>query len=339
MNGDDMISAESWDALEASDNEQAEQRRIDRNVADRIASGEVEEPGSGYGPEDEDEQLFSDEGDLPDASMTKSFHSWLESGSLSTKASDDDCKWVTMRGTPVCIGDENNVKLGPDGVELDPDELGPDGVELGPDGTDTPKDEDLTQHPNILHNITTDPTKQDRAETLQYFKDMATFNFPKDSLMSIVFRKITTDPTSQDRANLFEMVGNAVTLKPIREFKLKPNPAHEDIKAIADVVKPVVNATVGVLWRILKSSAKGPKLDPTVVNNALKRRPQMMVRSFDGQKPDDQEVIDRITDEVLRRVKNSTDPAEIKNTIMDLMEEILVSSQSGPSDTLDMKFT
>jgi hypothetical protein len=61
MVDDNMIPSDTWDELDAWDKSQEAERRAERNLAARIASGEVEEPGVGdydaY-PQSDEESLF-----------------------------------------------------------------------------------------------------------------------------------------------------------------------------------------------------------------------------------------------------------------------------------------
>ena len=293
MVDDNMIPSDAWDELDAWDKSQEAERRAARNLADRIASGMVEEPGAGdydaY-PQTEDDQAFNN-------FMMKS-------------ASEDDCNWVTMRGTPVCIGDDEN-------------------IEIGPDGIDAPIKDDISQDDDIFHNIKTDPTKEDRAEIVQYFKDVATFKLRDDSLLLRVVKELTTDPTKEDRTKLFQLAGDTLTLKPIREFKLKPNPANSDMAEIGGHIKRVIKGTVGRLFSFVAHTvATDPKLDPLAAERSNKIRPHFIARSFvkSVEESENNDLVQQLTDEVFRRANDVNDVKAVQNAILDVFEELLAGT-------------
>jgi len=199
-----------------------------------------------------------------------------------------------------------------------------------------------SQHPDIFHNLKTDPTKQDRADLLEYAKDIATFRIRDDSLLKKAITQLTTDPTKQDRKWMVQYAGEVLTLKPVRDFltgkNIGPDPTADDIRAITGGVKKVVNATVGNLVRLVgenieQSRQQGPSI-PDKVNN---HRVPMMIRSFtkavdtDGQ----DKLIEQITDEVLRRSGDYTDADVVQEAILDVMEEVLSGEFPETEQTVD----
>jgi hypothetical protein len=307
MSDDNMIPSDVWDELDAWDKSQESDRRREYELKSRIESGDVEEPGIG----DYDAYPQSDEADA-------------ELSALSTKSSDDDCNWVTMRGTPVCIGDDNE-------------------IEIGPDGIDSPEKDEISQEPDMFHNIKTDPTKGDVAELIQYAKDVATFKIRKDSLLSRAIKELTTDPTNEDRGRLLQFAGEMLTLKPAVEFvtgkNRKENPVNEDLAIIKDGVKKVVNGTVGNMYRLVKrwykaSKGTGEALPPGLLNR-VNSRPNF-VRSFSDSQPeatdDDKQMIDALTDEVMQRAGKDPSVAKVQESILDVMESLLAGKFESKKD-------
>jgi len=190
-----------------------------------------------------------------------------------------------------------------------------------------------SQHPDLLHNIKTDPTKEDRAELWQYAKDVATFKIRDDSLLKRAIKELTTDPTKEDRGLLLGMVGDTLKLKPVRDFvtgkNRAPNPAMSDLKEITAPIRKIVNGTVGNLFRLIGRGAKasmgtGEALPDGVLNRVLSHPSAGFVRGFTkASEADQQNIVEQVTDEVMRRVGKNPTAAATQEAILDVMEEVL----------------
>lgn len=284
MTDNDMISAEDWDAAIAWDQSEQQQERQRIEIDAQIASGKTEEPGgtyADYNDVEEDAGLFA----------------------LTTKAADSDCQWVTMRGSPVCIGDSGDIEFGNDEV------------------IDNLESEPVTQ-PGLLDNIRANPTKDDVAGLIDYAKEVATFSFGKHSLIKRAIQELTMDPTKEDQVNFVKVVGENITLKPVRDAIMqrnkKPNPANDDIDII-------VNATVGVFWRMFKKQIKESReTGPAIPKKVTNHRVPMGFKAYSPGSP--QMTPEDVMKEVMRRVGNTKDIAAVQTTILDVFEEILQAS-------------
>ena len=290
---ENYFTEECWAALEANNIALEKQRSKERSAAERIASGQVEEPGV-YTRED----FLNDDG-------------YGDVSALSTKASDANCDWITVpSGAHACIGDDDN-------------------VEIGPEGNNAPQKDDVAQHHDMFHNIKTNPTAGDVESLVKYAKEVATLNFSNHSLTKIAIQAAMTDPTSQDRDNVIKMVGDTLTLKPIKEFvsgvNRGPNPAGDDVKIITDGIRKVANHTVGTLYRLLKGSIKGSWNAAKKVNQIAGGRLNnpSQFKSMDDTKNDITQ--EQILDEVMAHVGKKTTAKELQNAILDTFEEILKS--------------
>jgi hypothetical protein len=295
MSDDNMIPSDVWDELDAWDKSQESDRRREYELKSRIESGDVEEPGIG----DYDAYPQLDEADA-------------ELSALSTKSSDDDCNWVTMRGTPVCIGDDNE-------------------IEIGPDGIDAPIKDDVSQSRSIWHNLLSNPVKDDLIGIAEYAKEVATLEFGEHSLIRRMVNELTKDPTGDDRSEFVDIVKENITLKPVRDFVMgrnkKKNPAWDDFEDVTAVVKKVTDLTVGnlmrLLWRGYKASKGTGEALPAGVLPRVMSRPTY-VRSMSEPVTDDFDAaVAMITQEVAKRTEKTPDLKKLQNTILDVIEEFL----------------
>jgi len=203
-------------------------------------------------------------------------------------------------------------------------------------------DDGPSQHRDMLHNIKTDPTKGDRAELLQFAKDVATFKIRKDSLLRRAIKELTTDPTNEDRGRAFQLVGDTLKLKPVAEFvtgkNRKENPASDDLAIITGGVKKVVNGTVGNLFRLIGRGAKasmgtGEALPDGLLNRVMSRPSSGFVRGFTkASEADQQDIVEQVTDEVMRRVGKDPSAAKVQEAILDVMEIVLAGDWPGEQE-------
>lgn len=222
-----------------------------------------------------------------------------------------------------------------DGTDTDDDNWHPD--------KDAPiPDDGPGQHPDMLHNIKTDPTKGDRAELLQFAKDVATFKIRKDSLLRRAIKELTTDPTNEDRGRAFQLVGDTLKLKPVADFvtgkNRKPNPTSDDLEIITGGIKKVVNGTVGNLFRLIGRGAKasmgtGEALPDGLLSRVMSRPSSGFVRGFTkASESDQQDIVEQVTDEVMRRVGKDPSAAKVQEAILDVMEIVLAGEWPGEQE-------
>ena len=228
---------------------------------------------------------------------------------------EEEGHWRTVNGTAMLISGDGDIEAGPDGI----DNLG--------------KDQDITQHPDIFHNIKTDPTKDDRADLVRYAKDIATLKFRKDSLTRQVIEKLTTDPTRDDRKDFVRMVGGVLTLKPVRDLvtgrSIGPNPAMDDVKIITAGVRKAVDSTVGSLFRLVgnqirESRATGPDIPDNIQSRVMTGPSPGILRAMDlDPRRDDIPTVEETVDEIMRRVGNDMTVQRVQDAILDVIEELL----------------
>ena len=273
------------------------------------------------------------------------------------KSADAECDWRTIRGTPVCIAADGDVEKGPDalgGFRFGAPEADGGGgreipgVTLEDDVPDYDKEKPELEAESsgmnmedILHNMKTDPTKEDRAEFVQYVKDVATLKLRDDSLLRMAAKAALTDPTKQDRGLLIEEIKGTLTLKPVAEFvrhQTQRGAASQDLEDAYKAVHGIVDSTIGAVFRLIgrnmeESRNQGPVIPDKLQKPFLMPGPYPVLmpgrKSYSGipgqQGGVDLSSIDQsaVVESAMLKIGKDTSAASVQRAILEAIEESL----------------